>query len=131
MLIEVREGRKRRVAQEVLVYHPIPCALRCPYHRKGRRLVPTHGPSEQSGGIRSLFICVSTDHLAIDMFAYHTRGSKEKDDVDEEKIDPVKEYMRRCGRPEAQGPTLVEATKVGPRSGSNVTVVSPRRQHHN
>jgi hypothetical protein len=72
MLIEVREGPKRRVAQEVLVYHPIPRALRRPYHRKGRRLVPTHGPSEQSGGIRSLFIHVSTDHLAIDMFAYHT-----------------------------------------------------------
>jgi hypothetical protein len=31
------------------------------------------------------------------------KGTKENDDVDEEKIDSVKEYMRRYGRAEAQG----------------------------
>src|SRR6266567_3723756 len=44
VLIEVREGPKRRAAQETLVCHPIPRALRRPYCRKGRRLVPTRGP---------------------------------------------------------------------------------------
>jgi hypothetical protein len=46
VLIEVREGPKRRAAQEALVCHPIPRALRRPYRRRGRRLVPTQGPSE-------------------------------------------------------------------------------------
>jgi len=46
VLIEVDEGPKRRIAQEALVCHPIPRALRRPYRRRGRRLVPTQGPSE-------------------------------------------------------------------------------------
>ena len=46
VLIEVRERPECRSAQETLVCHPIPRALRRPYRRKRRRLVPTHGPSE-------------------------------------------------------------------------------------
>ena len=46
VLIEVHEGPERRVAQDALVCHSIPCALRRPYRRRGRRLSPTQGPSE-------------------------------------------------------------------------------------
>ena len=46
MLIEMREGPIRRVAQEALVCHPIPRALRRPYRRRRRRLFPAHGPSK-------------------------------------------------------------------------------------
>jgi hypothetical protein len=46
MLIEVREGPKRGVTHEALVCRPIPRALRRPYRRRGRWLVPTQGPSE-------------------------------------------------------------------------------------
>ena len=46
VLVQVREGPKRRVAQEALVCCPIPCPVRRPYRRRGRRLVPSQGPSE-------------------------------------------------------------------------------------
>ena len=73
--IEVPEGPKRRVAQEALVCHPIPRALRRPYCRGGWRFVPTRGPHEQSRGIRDVIIRVSADDHAIELFACHARGA--------------------------------------------------------
>ena len=46
VLVKVGEGPKRRVAQEALVCHPIPRAVRRPYRRRGGRLVPTQRPGE-------------------------------------------------------------------------------------
>jgi hypothetical protein len=78
----VREGPKRRVAQEALVCHLIPRALRRPCRRRGRQLVPTQGPSEQSGGIRDVIIRVSADDEAIELFACHARGASARLEVE-------------------------------------------------
>jgi hypothetical protein len=82
--IEVCEGPKRRPAQETLVCHPIPRALRRPCRRRGRRLVPTQGPSEKSGGIRDVIIRISADDDAVQLFACHARGASARLEVEGE-----------------------------------------------
>jgi hypothetical protein len=82
VLVEVREDSKCRVAQEAFVCHPIPRALRRPHRRRGRRLVPTRGGSEKSGGIRDIVIRVSADDETIELFACHARRASSRFEVE-------------------------------------------------
>jgi hypothetical protein len=70
VLVEAGERPERGVAQETFERHPIPRAVRRPYCRRQRRIVPTR-PTEQPRGIRDDVVSVRADDQAVELVARH------------------------------------------------------------
>jgi len=85
VLIEAVKRLERGVAQEALVLHPIPRALRRPRRSTHRRLVLARRPTEQPRGVRDVVLLVRPHDESVELLARHARPARARLKVERER----------------------------------------------